>query len=233
MEVIGFTLEIKWLQTAILVIIIILLVPSEAAFAGVPPPPALFIKFTSKSQFAGDRCPALYTATLYPLSDLYGKINLTAVNVPKGAVATFVPNPILMDSSNDSATYMIVTVSPNTPHGNYTLNIKATPLSGSNYNTSYGVAVNGDAQITLNVGSCSEPLNEQFKTNNFTSTLTKEITQTQIQTQTQTIVLTQSSTLTTTAISTERIADFSIYAWAIGATAIAAALAIVLLRKRG
>lgn len=203
-------------------IVLVILSFSSASYAILDEPPSLALVFKQGPRVVGFGCPGVYSFDLYPTANFYGKVNLSTVILPKGVVATFAPNPVEIkkDQFGGNTNLQVSVTSPDVPHFNYSVYFEAKPLSGSNFNNTYSNNTLVASQyLVLNISSCEQPQNATTQLAPITITSTTILS------------TTLTSTITTTSI--ERVTYSSIYAWAIVATATAAVLAIILLRKKG
>ncbi len=69
--------------------------------------------------------PTFYTVTVTPLAGFTGEVDLSAANLPAGAVGVFIPTKVnVTDATSKNAT-LSVSTSANTPIGNHMLDINA------------------------------------------------------------------------------------------------------------
>lgn len=232
----------------------------ETAFALVPAPPTVYMEFESTNVAIGFNCGINLQVHLMSQGPFQAPVNLTVINPPKDLRIYIYPNPVLVPMVGDS--YSTITLIPtlNTPTGNYTIQVKATPLP-TPYSPKDEHYVVGEGYFNLRiVDSCSKistlaTTNTRSITTTTTTTtsslkqaanVTTTITLTTNVTSTVTSVTTQLSTTTSafiregatiqpaepTSTTTERVTDPSTYAWAVSATVAAVVLAVVLLIQR-
>ncbi|MCL4437382.1 MAG: hypothetical protein M1387_11825 [Thaumarchaeota archaeon] len=174
---------------------------------------------------------------------------------PNGITYNFTPSNLTLAPSSHGTVTMQITAAPDTTVRSYNLSLSLYVTGINIEETSYPTIltiVNGNTStittsITTNTSCTSSSINRTI-TSTVTSTRTVTVTSTGNSTTTMstaatpnlpTITSTSATgnalttfTSTVTEISTERVTEPLVYAWAIGATAVAAVLAIVILRKR-
>lgn len=137
-------------------------------------------------------------------------------NVPDGIIYSIVPDRLTLAPNSSSTVTVRIAATANTMLRSYDLGFY---LHLENENGTINEGGGHSTVLTIVEGISSSPTN----TTNTVKGTTSYVTQTN--------TLTSATTTTVTTL-IERVADPSVYTWAVGATAITAILAVVLLRKR-
>lgn len=219
--------DLKKLQLAsisfVLIISTILIVPEAALALGGPAPPGILLIFEPVSQPFANGCSANYTVRVISQIGFQGEVNLTVINLPTGVTATLKPSSVVVPESEEAASLLTVRLMPDAPQGKFNLTVR-------------GVSADGKASDTenLTISNISSPCGRSTTESLRTTTITTTTTILSTHPESQPVITTVSTTLTKTITntSTEQVTNSITFAWAIGATIIAAILALVVVRRR-